>query len=211
MQNLVTRFHLLLLTVTLALTGVGYLRIPLTYAFPAHWSASNADWLWPRDVLLVAPLLQVVLLALFFGLGRALTKNHYAKTQHIFDPAMTLVMAVIAASQLGLLFMGIGSDLDLIRFTSFALALTLFGLGVVLFEAERHTYAGLRMPWSIRSDSAWRWVHRITGLAFALCAIALAALAWFDTGAGVLLTAFATALLLPPALAGIATLILRKA
>lgn len=211
MQNLVTRFHLLLLTVTLALTGVGYVRIPLTYAFPAHWSGSTADWLWPRDALLVAPLLQVALLALFFVLGRLLTKNHYAKTQHIFDPALTLAMAVVAASQLGLLFMGIGSDLDLIRFTGFTLALTLLVLGVILFEAERHTYAGMRMPWRLRSDTAWLWVHRVIGSAFGLAAIGVAILAWLDAGPGALVLGFAAALLLPPILAGIATFILRKA
>lgn len=211
MQNLVTRFHLLLLTVTLALTGVGYVRIPVTYAFPAHWSGSAADWLWPRDVLLVAPLIQVVLMAGFFVLGRLLTKNHYAKSQHILDPALTLVMAVVAASQLGLLFMGIGSDLDIIRFTGFGLALTLFVLGIILFEAERHTYAGLRMPWPLKSETAWRWVHRTIGLAFGLAAIGMALLAWFDAGAGALIMGFAAALLLPPILAGLATFILPKA
>ena len=56
MQILVTRFHLLLLTVTLAITGVGLFRIPPDYVFPAHWSGSAADWLWPREVLIVAPL-----------------------------------------------------------------------------------------------------------------------------------------------------------
>ena len=205
MQILVTRFHLLLLAVTLALTGVGLFRIPADVAFAAHWTGSAADWLWPRNALLVAPILQVLLLLAFFSLGKLLTKNHYAKTQHIFDPMLTFLMIVVAACQLGLLLTGIGSDLDFIRVTGFGLGAALFLLAVVLFEAERHTYAGLRLPWPIRSDTAWRLVHRIAGLAFGLAATALVGLAWFDAGAGVLIMAFALALLAPIALAGFAT------
>ena len=211
MQILITRFHLLLLTVTLAITGVAFFRIPPDYVFPAHWSGSAADWLWPRHVLVVAPLVQVLLLAKFLILGRLLTKNQYAKSQHILDPALTLLMTVVATTQLGLLLTGIGSDLDFIRLTGFGLGVALILLGIVLFEAERHTYAGLRLPWPIGSDRAWRWVHRITGVAFGLAGIGLLALAWFDTGAGTLILAFVAAPYVPVICAGLATLLLRRA
>ena len=202
--SLVTSFHLLLLAVTLAITGVGLLRIPADYAFPAHWSGSTADWLWPRDLgLAVGPVLQVVLIALFFVLGQLLTKNHFAKTQHIFDPALSLLLAVIAATQLGLLFNGIGSDLDIVRIASLGLGAALTLLGVILFEAERHTYAGLRMPWPIASDRAWRLVHRCCGIAFGLAGLGLVALAWRDAGIGIMVAAFALALLIPPMFAGL--------
>ena len=210
MQILVTRFHLLILTVTTAITGVGFFRVPADYVYLAHWGASTADWLWPRDFALpVAPILQIVLLVVFFLLGRALTKNHYAKVQHILDPALTLVLLVIAACQLGLLLTGIGSDLDFVRVTAFGLGATLIVLGIVLFEAERHTYAGFRMPWPIRTDAAWRLVHRITGLTCGLIGIGLIAASWFDIGLGLLLIACAAALILPPIVAAITTIIRR--
>jgi uncharacterized membrane protein len=210
MQLLITRFHLLLLTVTLAITGVALFRIPPDYVFPAHWSGSAADWLWPREVLFVAPLLQVVLLAKFLTTGRLLTKNQYAKSQHILDPALSLMMIVVGACQLGLLLTGIGSDLDFIRLTGFGLGVALVLLGIILFEAERHTYAGLRMPWPVGSDQAWLWVHRVTGLAFGLAGIGLLALAWVDAGAGALVLAFVAALYLPAIIAGLTTLALRR-
>lgn len=210
MQILVTRFHLLLLTVTIAITGVGFFRIAPDVAFAAHWSGSSADWLWPRNSLLVAPLLQVGLLAGFLVLGRLLSKNQYAKSQHVLDPALTLALCVVTATQLGLLLTGIGSDLDGIRLTGFGLGAVLMLVGVVVFEAERHTYAGLRMPWPIASDRAWRRVHRSTGLGFALAGAGLVALAWLDAGAGLLVIGFTAALLLPPALAGLMTLALRN-
>lgn len=210
MQILVTRFHLLLLTVTLAITGVGFFRIPADFVYQAHWAGSTADWLWPRDLALpVAPLLQFVLLGAFFTLGRLFTKNQYAKSQHILDPALTTVMTVVAATQLGLLLTGIGSDLDFVRVTAFALGAALLLLGVVLFEAERHTYAGLRMPWPLRSDRAWRLVHRLAGLSYGVAGLALLALAWFDMGLGLLVLAFVAASVLPALIAGFASVVFR--
>ena len=207
MQLLVTRFHLLLLSVTLAITGVGFLRIPADYAFPAHWSGSAADWLWPRDVaLVVAPVLMALLMTIFLLIGRALTKNHFAKVQHILDPALTLMLMVIASTQLGLLLTGIGSDLDFVRVTGFWLGAVMVVLGIVMFEAERHTYAGLRLPWPIASDRAWRLAHRCAGLTTGLAGAGLLLAAWFDVGSGALVMALGAAFVAPVLVAAIVTM-----
>lgn len=210
MPSLVTRFHLLIFIVTLAITGVALLRVPEGFAFVAHWRGSVADWLWPRDVALsVAPVIELVLIAAFFVLGRALTRNHLAKTRHILDPALTLLLAVPAFCQLGLLFAGIGSDLDLIRFAGFGLGATLALLGVVFYGAERHSYGGMRMPWPIPSDRAWKIVHRVSGVVSFIVGLGLAALAWSDPGLGPLLVAYATSLIALPVLAGLVSLFTR--
>ncbi|MGV8856120.1 MAG: SdpI family protein [Devosia sp.] len=208
MTTIVTRFHLLLLAVTLAITGVALFRVPAEFFYAAHWSGSVADWQWPRDLALtVAPVLASALLLGFFILGRLLTKNHFAKTQHILDPALTLLLGVVAATQLGLLLAGFGSDLDLIRLTGFGLGMVLLVAGVVLFEAERHTYAGLRLPWPIASDAAWQLTHRAAGAAFATAGAGLVALAWFDVGIGILVLGFAVAVVAPVIVAAVTTVL----
>ncbi|MCS6760201.1 MAG: SdpI family protein [Candidatus Devosia euplotis] len=210
MTSLVTRFRLLLAAVTLAITGVALFRVPADFRCAAHWSGSVADWLWPHNVALgVGPLLMLVLLAVFFVMGRLFSKNQFAKSQHILDPALTLLLAILAATQLGLLLAGFGSDLDLIRLTGFALGAVLLALGVVPFEAERNTYAGMRMPWPITSDAGWRPVHRLAGATTFLAGAGLLAPAWFDVGIGMLVMAFVVALVLPRIIAGIATFLSR--
>jgi uncharacterized membrane protein len=208
MPSLVTRFHLLLFSVTLAISGVTVAHVPSDFVFPAHWHGSTVDWSWPRDLALsVAPLVEVVLMATFFVIGRMLTKNHMAKVRHILDPALTLLLAVATSCQLGLLLIGIGSDFDMFRITAGALAATLLVLAVVIFEAERHSYAGLRMPWPIRSDRAWTIVHRASGLAAGVAAIAMAWLAWVDPGPGVLSLAMTLCLVVLPLFAVAVTLL----
>jgi uncharacterized membrane protein len=210
MFNLVSRFHLLLLAVLLAITGVAVFRIPADYAFVAHWSGGEAAWLWPRDMALAGgPILAIVLLAAFVALGLLLSKDYLTQVHHILEPALTLLLAVIAAVQLGLLLIGVGSDLDLIRLIGFALGALLLVLGIVFAEAERHTYAGLRLPWAIAGDRAWRIVHRLAGAAFGLAGAGLLALAWFMPDLGPLVIAFATALLAPVIVAALASLAVR--
>lgn len=207
MPSLVSRFHLLLFGVTLAIAGVAIAHLPGDFVFPAHWSGSHADWLWPRNLALaVAPAVGLILMAVFFVLGRALTRNHMAKVRHILDPALTLLLAVGAADQLGLLMIGIGSDFDLFRIATGGLAAALLVLSVVIFEAERHSYAGLRMPWPISSDRAWAFVHRGAGIASGLAAMALAVLVWVDPGPGLLVLGQATSLVALPLWAALLTL-----
>jgi uncharacterized membrane protein len=210
MPSLVTRFHLLLFGVTLAIAGVAIMHVPEGFAFPAHWQGSGADWLWPRDLALaVAPLVELLLMAGFFLLGRVLTKNHLAKTRHILDPVLTLLLAVVTSCQFGLLLIGIGSDFDMFRITTGGLAATLGVIAAVVFEAERHSYGGLRMPWPISSDRAWTIVHRASGLAAGAAALALAWLAWIDPGPGILALVMASTLLGLPLVAAAVTLLAR--
>lgn len=204
MTGLVTRFHVLLLSATVAITAVAYLHIPESFAFVAHWSGGTADWQWPRNwALPVAPGLQISLLAAFFSLERMFSRNHLAKTQHIFVPILTVLLGTIAAVQLSLLVLGIGSDLDLLRLVTLAEGAGLLVLGIVLREAERHTYAGMRLPWPIASDRHWRISHQVLGVGYAVGGLALIALAWINPGLGLLIIALTVALLVPPTLAGI--------
>lgn len=210
MTSLVTRFHLLLFGVTLAIAGVTILHVPFDYAYPAHWKGSTADWLWPRNAALATPpALQVILLFAFFTLGRRLTRNHLAKTRHILEPALTLLLAVAAGCELGLLLSGIGSDFDMFRITAGGLAATLMVLAVVIYEAERHSYAGLRMPWPIPSDRAWSLVHRTSGVACAIAALGLAYATWVDPGPGILVLSMTASLIALPFIAAAMTLFTR--
>ncbi len=209
MFNLISRFHLLLLTVLLSTTIVAFLRVPADFAYPAHWGAhSEPDWLWPRDLaLLGAPILALVLTIKFALLGALLTKSRLLQSRHIYQPALTLLLTVVGSVQLGLLLVGVGSDLDFIRLTAFGLAGVLLIVGVIVAEAERNSYAGLRMPWPVPGDRAWRFVHLVTGASFGLTGFALALLSWFDGTIANLLGAMAAALLVPVAIAGLATAI----
>lgn len=206
-MRLTTRFHLLLLAVLMAVTGVAFFRIAPDFAFPAHWGRGGPDWVWPRDIALAtAPIVAIVIAAAFELLAHLIGDKRLKFVQHILDPALTLLLAVTVSIQLGLLLIGIGSDLDLVRGTVFALGAVLVLLGIVLAEAERHTYAGLRLPWPIVSDRAWTLAHRLAGIAFGLSGLGLLVLAWFTFDTGPLILSLPIAMVFPGIVAAVATI-----
>lgn len=208
---LITKFHLLILAVTIATAGVIIFRVPADFAFPAHWQGSGADWLWPRNpAIAVAPLVELLLIGGFWMLGRALTPGHLARVRHVLDPALTLALAIAFACQLALLLVGVGADIDLFRITAGVLAAVFLITGIVLFEAERHTYAGLRLPWPIPGDRAWRRVHRSAGGTGVIIAVALAVVVWLDPGPGITVLAMVASLVLLPTLSALYTMLLGR-
>ena len=77
------------------------------------------------------------------------------------------------------------------------MGLCLFLLGILLREAERHTYAGLRLPWSIESDKAWRQAHAAAGWTAIATGLVLALLTWLTPYPGTLIGALVPAIGLP--------------
>jgi uncharacterized membrane protein len=203
--SLATRFHGLLLGVLVAITAVGFNRIPADFVFPAHWGARGVpDWAWPRDVALVTgPVLAAMILAAFGSQHWVIRKTRIEMIRHNAEPAMSAILLLFCAVQFGLVLTGVGSDIDLIRIAALVLAVALLVLGLVVSEAERHTYAGVRLPWRIESDKAWRLAHRAAGWLFIAGAIALAALAWLQPDMGTLILAFPLVLTTPLLVAAI--------
>lgn len=212
MPSLVTRFHLLICGVTVAIAAVAILRVPADFAIPAHWSGGGPDWLWPRDPALVVPLALAGLLVLaFFLLGRLLPPRRLDPVRHVLEAALSLLLAVLAAGEMALLLAGLGSDVDLFRITAGLLAGVLLVLAAVFSVADRTAYGGLRLPWSLPSERAWRRAHLASAIAAVAAAVGLAWLAWSDPGPGALVIGVALALVGVPVIAALASLVLARA
>ena len=201
--NLVNRFHRFLLFVTLGIAALGIYKVPAEQGLIMHWTAQGqADWVWPPIVgYSILPVFAAILL-LVAAAGSALApKSRLEMVRHILDPALTAILALGVCLQFGLLLIGIGSDFDIIRMVAFALAALLVLLGILLREAERHTYAGLRLPWAMTDDRVWRRTHRLAGWSYVIAGTVLAALAWLQPYPGTLIVAMPLVLALPVLLA----------
>lgn len=212
MPSLVTRFHLLLCGVTLAIAAVGFFRVPADFAIPAHWAGGGPDWLWPRDLALFVPLaIDAVLLATFFVLGRLVPLRHLDPVRHVLEAALSLLLGVVGACEMALLLAGLGSDVDLFRITAGGLAVLLLILAAVLSAADRTAFGGLRLPWPLPSERAWRLAHQASALACVAAAAALAVLTWLDPGPGALVIGMAASLAALPLFTALVSLLVRRA
>lgn len=198
----VTRFHLLELAVMAATTIVAWVKVAPDYQVVWLWAGSAPVLSMSREAgFLVIPVLAAIAAGFVALLGLATPPAQREMRRHVVEPALMWVLLALLAHQFGLLVTGLGSDIDITRIASFALGLGLLPVAVLVAEVERHSYAGLRMPWPIAGDGLFRLVHRLAGALFALGGVALIAAAWFWPDPGVLLLVTLAAMLLPVAAA----------
>lgn len=206
-QGLVNRLHVIVAMFVVALGVVGLIKVAPDVPVPLHWGHSAPDLTAPPELAFAPmPIVAAVTLAGFYATERLMPRQRLEMTRHLLDPALSALLAVTAIVQAGLLMVGMGSEIDLIRFAAFGLAAPLLLLGVLFPEAQRDSYAGLRLPWPIASDRVWRRAHRAAGIAFVLAAIALAVTAWLWPDPINLIPAMFAAMLVPPLVAAIFSL-----
>jgi uncharacterized membrane protein len=201
----VTRFHVLVLLLLLAITLVSFHKIPADTMLPVHWAPrGNADWLWPRDAaLLLMPGMALLITLIFSVIPRFAPPERVEPGRHVTEAALTGTLGVFCAIQFGLLLIGIGSDLDLIRIVSFGVALLMLFLGFELPRSMPNAYAGIRLPWTMHDHGSWRATHRFVGVLCALCGVGLGLCAWLQPDPATLIFALMAAII-GPALLGIA-------
>jgi len=201
------RFHGLLLMVMLAITITAYVRIPAHLNLPVHWSrGGDPDWLWPKnDALLVMPAVGVFVVAVFWAVGRSSRSVAFKTDRQVLDQTLSAVLALLAAIQFGLLLIGIGSDIELIRLITLGMAVVLFVVGNELRKAEPNAYGGPRLPWTIKDQARWRRQHRMAGVLFMLSGLGLGFAAWLWPAPGTLIVVLLVAAVLPATLGALWT------
>jgi uncharacterized membrane protein len=202
---LVTRFHLFLFGVLIAITATGYVKIPAATGLPMHWGLNGQpDEVWPRDSGLVAmPLVALVLIILIAVIGRLTPSEKTEPGRYIAEAALTGVLLVLCALQFSLLLIGTGSDVDLTRIVASVVAIALIVLGLALPRSAPNAYAGIRLPWTMTDTANWIATHRLTGVLMIIGGIALALVALFWSSPVNLLEAIGPAIFLPIIIGGI--------
>jgi len=93
-----------------------------------------------------------------FGLSFGIGKSEREKTSFLllgilFSVFMLVLQCLILASCLNY-------KIDMSRWIGVAMCLIFMGLGFVMKDLPRNGLAGIRTPWSMASDEAWKITHR---------------------------------------------------
>jgi uncharacterized membrane protein len=199
-KSLVTTFHLLILFVLVVITVVDFIKVPAG-GLPVHWALDgHPDRIWPRTgALLILPALGLVITAIFWVIGRLTSAERLEPGRVVSEAALAMVLGIFCALQVGFLFIGIGSDIDLIRIIGFAVALLAIGIGVLLPGTQPNAIAGIRLPWLLQNARNWRATHRVTGVLMVLGGVGLGIAAFASPDPATLIIGILAALLLPVA------------
>lgn len=206
-NEIITRLHLLAGAVLLALTAIGFVKIPPGPGLAMHWGPDgHPDLLWPRNwALLLFPVLGALLLLWGFAMDRFVPpeESKSPEQRRELSTFVLIGLGLLAALQFGFILIGIGSDIDLFRILGFvaAIAMVLWG---AMGLGGGDTYALRQMP---GADS--RIAARLLRALFVIAGLGLfwAALSWTDPVDT--LPALGAAVLLPPILASLFRLVRR--
>lgn len=204
-KPLVTRFHLLLLGLLVAVTATAFVKIPADAALPVHWGLDgHPDQVWPRiPALLMFPLIGAVITGLFLAIGRFTPPELVEPGRSISETVLAGVLLLFCALQFAMILIGVGSDIDMVRFIAFGLAALSIITGLSLPQSQPNVFAGIRLPWTMADPGNWRATHRLTGGLMVLGGLGLAAVAWLWPDPVDMMLAMAAALLLPVIIGGI--------
>ena len=84
----------------------------------------------------------------------------------------------------------------------------MLGLGLTLPMTRPNAYAGVRLPWTMRSPTNWKLTHRLTGALYLIAGIGMGVLTYLAPDPRELLAALMAALLLPVAIGGLASFLM---
>jgi uncharacterized membrane protein len=162
-----------LLVLSWALTIGLYDRVP--DPVPTHWGLSGkADGFTPKPwgAFLSPALLTLVWAILSFGPRRATDPRTGTPLRDLSAYQAGVLALIFAVSSLHLWLLFDGARVHPLGVLMGAL---LVPLGLVLPRLPRNGVMGIRTPWSMRSDDAWRATHRLAGPVMVIGGLALLA------------------------------------
>lgn len=147
----------LFLVVLVAMTASVYSQLPATV--PMHWNyKGEADGFGSRATVWLTPGLGFGMVLLFVGLSYAITKVEKERMAVLWMGVS--VLAFFTVLQALVLSSSLGYKPDFLRWMASAMSLMFMGLGRSMRDLPRNGMAGIRTPWTMASDEAWRISHQ---------------------------------------------------
>lgn len=155
------------------LVGIAvYQQMPEKMA--SHWNAQGAvDGYMPRFwAVFLMPLISLGMFLLFLAIPRIdpMRANIY-KFRKYFDGFIVIIFAFLLYLYALTLFWNMGIKFSIILFLVPAFAALFYYMGILVENAKRNWFIGIRTPWTLSSDKVWDKTHKIGGKLFKASAI----------------------------------------
>ena len=161
----------------------------------SHWNIHGQvdDYLPKFWGLFLMPFISAVMLVLFIFIPKIdPLKHNINKFRKYFDGFMILIILFLLSLYIVTILWSSGITFNMIYFIVPAIAIIFYYTGVLIENAKRNWFIGIRTPWTLSSERVWNKTHKLGGKLFKiLSAIILI---------GVLLTDYAFLIMLIPIL-----------
>ncbi|WP_410507317.1 SdpI family protein [Methanosarcina hadiensis] len=168
---------------TAAITGLVLLSFILSvYFYPqvpeqmaTHWNSQGEvngymPKLWG---LFFMPLVITGLAIMFLVIPKIdPRKENIAKFRKYYDGFIVILILFMVAVHLQILLWNTGIRISPNAVIPLGIGLLFYYMGVLMENAERNWFIGIRTPWTLSSDSVWKRTNRLGGKLFKIAGIA---------------------------------------
>lgn len=136
-------------------------------SLPVQWGLSNeVTRVGGRfEALAILPLIVLAITGKYWVIPR-LHKDSQEENKGTFSAIRLFLVVGFAVLHLGVVAFYLGYDLSPTRVISLALGIIFVGMGNVFPRLSSNVFVGLRLPWLMQSERAWRAGQRLAGWSY---------------------------------------------
>jgi len=140
----------------------------------SHWNAHGQvnGYMSKFWGLFLMPIISVGMLLLFIFIPRIdPLKSNIQEFRKHYDGFVVLIMVFLFYLYLLTIFWNSGYTFNMTTFLSPALAVLFYYSGILIENARRNWFIGIRTPWTLSSDKVWDKTHKIGGKLFKIAGV----------------------------------------
>ncbi len=148
-----------------AALAAGFLLVPAGTTLPVHWNAAGvADSFLPREAALLMPAAVLALVwGIFAGVARFAKPDDVEAGRYVTGVSLTALTALFLAIEVILVLIGVGMDVNVVQVLALGFGLLMLVLGNAMPKSRPNSFAGIRMPSTLRDSANWQATHRLGG------------------------------------------------
>jgi len=166
---------LIILGIVLLSTFIGiyyYKQVPAMMA--SHWnSEGEVDSYMPKNYgLFLMPLISLMLLIIFiFIIKIDPLKKNIKKFMKYYEGLVIAIVLFLFYLHLLSIFANLGYKFNMTKMVTPSVGILFFYLGIVLENAKRNWFIGIKTPWTLSSDKVWNKTHKLGGKLFKIAGV----------------------------------------
>lgn len=152
----------------------------------SHWNAQGQvnGYTSKFSGLFLMPIISVGMLLLFMLIPRIdPLRSNIRQFRKYFDGFVIMVMVFLFYLYLLTIFWNSGYAFNMIIFLSPAFAILFYYTGILIENAKRNWFIGIRTPWTLSSDKVWDKTNKIGGKLFKIAGLLALLGIFFETHA----------------------------
>ena len=153
---------------------------------PMQWGLNGrVNWYAPKEWgLLVLPFTLVIIFALVFWFESRDPARHreadgslsaHGRATRLIRMGISVVLGMVAIIQIAA---ALGHHPDVTRIIPSLVALLIAFLGNFFGKLKPNRYVGIRVPWTMKSETVWRHTHRISGWLYTVSSLVMLVAIW---------------------------------